>query len=363
VLRNLIERALVTIPREQREAIYERWINLELEQPLLGRRLLIPALIVLGALLASWIGIVAWNRLLRRQVALRTAELQRHRDHLEEIVAERTAQLTEANQQFSRQIDLAHGVLRRFLPTDLPQNERFAFGTLYLACEAVGGDMYDIFEIDEEHIGLFIADVSGHGISAALLGATLKMSVEAMKHSPGISHGGGAAVLRRPRDMLLRLNGILCENLAPNEFITVVCAIISGKTGEVRLCNAGHNPPVQWRAAVGRAEMVRVDSGLPLGPCREEDLIEQRIKLQPGDRLVFYTDGLTESHAGNPEHLFGEERLIRAVTAHAGEEVQQMIHRIKEEIDEFAKGHPSADDVAIIAVEMASPAGAPPQPS
>jgi len=100
---------------------------------------------------------------------------------------------------------------------------------------------------------------------------------------------------------------------------------------------------------------VRVDTGLPLGPCREEDLVEQRIRLQPGDRLVFYTDGLTESHAGDPELLFGEERLMEAVTTHAGEEVQAMIHGIKEEIDEFAKGHPSADGVAIIAVEMGAP--------
>jgi sigma-B regulation protein RsbU (phosphoserine phosphatase) len=262
--------------------------------------------------------------------------------------------LADANHQFAKQLELAQRVQRRFLPAEFPRADRVAFGSIYIACEAVGGDLYDVFPIDDSHIGLYIADVSGHGISAALIGATLKMSVEAMKtRHADLAPVGGAngSPLLRPSELVMTLNGIISENLDRDQFITMQYAVISIRSGAMTLCNAGHTWPVLWRAADGRAELIETSSGLPIGFVVESVLSEQRIELAPGDKIVLYTDGLTETESPTGE-MFGDERLAAAVASHGREGAQGLVAKIKETADAFAQGHPSADDVALVVAEI-----------
>lgn len=260
--------------------------------------------------------------------------------------------LAAANRQFADQLSLAKSVQQRFLPAEFPRYENMTFGSVYLACEAVGGDIYDVFPIDEKRVGMYIADVSGHGISAALISSTLKMSVEAMKTAVSLSTGKrGGSILQRPRDLILRLHDILKENLSREHFITIQVVVIHTDTGEITLCNAGHTWPVLYRADLGRAELFETNAGLPIGYVMEEVLVEQRITLGPGDKVLFYTDGLTETHGEDPDKLFGEERLTDAVTRHGAESAEELVHSLKDAADRFAQGQPSADDVALIVVE------------
>lgn len=259
--------------------------------------------------------------------------------------------LESANRQFARQLELARRVQQRFLPSHFPRSDQVAFGSIYLACEAVGGDIYDVFPIDAEHIGLYIADVSGHGISAALIGATLKMSVEAMKATR--PNGGGQAppLLLQPREVVAKLHEILSENLERDHFITMQYAVIATQRHSVTLCNAGHTRPVWWRAAERRAEIVETDSGLPIGYLEKARLAEQTIALQPGDKMVLYTDGLTETSSPLGE-MFGEERLAAAVERHGEEGAQPLVESLKREADTFAGGAACPDDVALVVVEI-----------
>ncbi len=260
--------------------------------------------------------------------------------------------LAAANKQFAEQLALAQRVQQRFLPSEFPRTDHIAFGSIYVACEAVGGDIYDVFPIDEDWIGLYIADVSGHGISAALIGATLKMSVEAMKTAVSLSGKRRASILYRPKDVITRLHRILSEHLTREHFITMQYAMISTRGHTMRFCNAGHTWPIRWCAAEQRAEVVETNSGLPIGYLEEDVLIEQEIALAPGDKIVLYTDGLTETHGDDPDEMFGEERLAAAISRSGGQGALDLVARIKSETESFAEGRPSADDVALIVAEI-----------
>ncbi len=285
----------------------------------------------------------AYQKLERRdaQIAHRNEELRaiNHR-------------LAVANREFAKQLDLAQRVQQGFLPTQLPRTDKIAFDSIYLACEAVGGDIYDVFPIDDSTVALYIADVSGHGISAALIGATLKMSVEAMKTAVSLSGHAHASILSHPRDVIIRLHNILKENLSREHFITMQYATISTKTNTMTLCNAGHTWPVCWRTADHRAEMIETNSGLPIGYVMEEVLVEQEIPLDPGDKVILYTDGLTECHGTDPDEMFGEERLATAIAACGDAPAQEVVSTIKRAVDDFSQGVPSPDDVALIVAEI-----------
>jgi serine phosphatase RsbU (regulator of sigma subunit)/CHASE1-domain containing sensor protein len=297
-----------------------------------------------------------------------------HTARVEGLVRERTAELRLANQEltatnrslelanrrFAQELELAQRVQRRLLPSHFPRSDRIAFGSIYLACEAVGGDIYDVFPIDDSRIGLYIADVSGHGLSAALIGATLKMSVDAMKPR---AHGDGGAgphesILTRPRDLVLALNEILSEYLERDKFITLLYAVISLPDKTVTLCNAAHTWPIWWHAAERRAELIETNSGLPINYVTESVLREQRLHLAPGDKFVLYTDGLIDRLSPGGES-YGDEHLTRAVAAHGDQGAQDLVSTIKREIDEFAEGAPNVDDVALVVAEFLRPEALP----
>jgi sigma-B regulation protein RsbU (phosphoserine phosphatase) len=322
----------------------------ELSETLLQVRLVSAgAWLVLACLIT-----VAFHAHRSRHRAFESMErLDRQLVHQNEELVDKNQRLEEANDEFAKQLTLAQRVQQNFLATEYPRSDKMAFGTVYLACEAVGGDIYDVFLIDNDHMGFYIADVSGHGISAALIGATLKMSVEAMKTAVG-SQGPyrRASILYRPRDMVIRLHKILRENLPREQFITMQYGIISTATGSVRLCNAGHTWPVKWNAATGLAEMVPIASGLPIGFVIEEMLREEEIPMAPGDKVIFYTDGLIESHPGNPDVMYGEHRLVEGINLHGAEGAESLVTAIQRDVSAFVGAHPSPDDVAIIVAEM-----------
>lgn len=318
-------------------------------------RTLLKIRLVSGAAWLTFVGLVtlAFHFLSGRLRAFEELKrLDEQLEHQNRTLHDKNEDLAAANREFARQLELAKRVQQRFLPVHLPQGDSIRFGSIYLACEAVGGDIYDVFPIDEAHVGLYIADVSGHGISAALIGATLKMSVEAMKTAVGSSGSGRASILYRPRDMVVRLHDILCENLAQEHFITMQYAVLDTRQRRVTLCNAGHTWPVWWHAGTGRAELVETHSGLPIGYLDPSVLVEQTLDLAQGDKIILYTDGLTETHSADPDDLFGEERLAAIVTRHGRESADDLVSSIKREADDFAAGTPMPDDVALIVAEM-----------
>ncbi|CAN5884678.1 hypothetical protein BH18ACI5_BH18ACI5_18580 [soil metagenome] len=232
-------------------------------------------------------------------------------------------------------------------PVDVPGLEITA---LCVPAREVGGDYYDFFHLQDDRLGLLIADVAGKGTSAALYMAELKGLVLALSQS----HSS-------PRSLLLEVNRIISENLDSRSFITMTYAVIDMRAATMTYCRAGHTPLVYMggpRSTGIPGAQVLTPSGMVVGlrfpgaaEKFEELLEEHRIDLSVGDVIVLYTDGITE--AMNPsEDLFGETRLSAIVEEHGHLESGELRERILREIESFVAGADQHDDMTMILVKV-----------
>jgi len=202
--------------------------------------------------------------------------------------------ILEQNRKLQDDLNIAKKLQCSLLPKELPE-DKINFAFIYKPCEALGGDFLDIFKIDDDHLGLYIADVSGHGVSASMLTVFLRTSLSKDILSP-------AQALKK---LYEEFN---TYNFSQDLYITVFYAIINLKERRITYSNAGLNvPPVIFGR--DRFELLRVP-GIPISNWLDNPVyIEKSMELKPGERLFFYTDGITELKNSSGEQ-FGEERLL-----------------------------------------------------
>jgi sigma-B regulation protein RsbU (phosphoserine phosphatase) len=200
---------------------------------------------------------------------------------------------------------------------------------------AVGGDYYDVLDLGGGHLALVIADVAGKGLPAALLMSNLQAAVKAF-----------AGDVRSPAELTSRLNRMLCGNLAPGKFITFFYGILDTGTRTLLYTNAGHTPPILSRS---RGGVMRLESGgMVLGFSSAAAYDQEQVVLDTGDRLLLYTDGLSEAFGANDEE-FGDERLeaiVRGSDVLGAEDLQR---RVLGAVATFCH-HDFHDDATLIAV-------------
>jgi len=202
----------------------------------------------------------------------------------------------------------------------------------------VGGDFYDLFRIDDDRIGFVIADVSGKGIPAAIFMAVSRTLVRAT----GIRGGS-------PADCITYSNKLLATESVDCMFVTVFYGILDVTTGEITYCNAGHNPPYVVKRS-GEVTALPMSSDPMAGAIDGIDYHECHLKLEKGDALVMFTDGVTEAMNVQNEE-FGEERLedtLAEVTLH---NCQQMVEAIKADVAAFAGDAEQSDDITVLALK------------
>ncbi len=212
---------------------------------------------------------------------------------------------------------------------------------------AVGGDFYDCFVREDGKLCLLLGDVSGKGISAALFMAIARTVLHDL-----LKMGLG------PAEALNRANGEMCESNPEGLFATVFAAVLDPVSRELRYANAGHNYPV---LAGTEAAFFQPDPGVALGLFEDAGILEERRTLEPGQRLLLYTDGVTEAVDGSKE-FFGEERLLRVVgeTPEDSEDpAGQTVDRVLAAVEEFTTGCEQFDDICMVALAMS---GAPEEP-
>ncbi len=195
------------------------------------------------------------------------------------------------NQQFvevDQELRLASRLQRDFLPKSFPQLGDIRFGAIYRPAAWVSGDMYDVFRIDEHHVGCYLADAVGHGIAAGLLTMFIKQAVIGKR-----IHEGGYTIVP-PAEVLSNLNTELTRQELPNcQFVTACYALVDTRSGEITLSRAGHPHPVHVSAG-GECTEVRTLGGL-LGVFPEETFVSGRLQLLPGEKLLLYSDGMEDT--------------------------------------------------------------------
>jgi sigma-B regulation protein RsbU (phosphoserine phosphatase) len=204
-------------------------------------------------------------------------------------------------QRLEQDLKLAREIQESFLPRALPATPRVDLAAEYRPVYSIGGDVYDALWLDERRLGLFIGDVAGKGIAAALQMARVTSDLRvAVRAEP------------TPSRVLARVNAALLDREQPEGFVTGVFLSLEVETGKVVLASAGHCPPVVRRAS-GRLE--RIDgAAAALGFFRDTTYVETELVLAPGDALVLYTDGVVEARDRRGV-AYGEERLAEAITA------------------------------------------------
>jgi sigma-B regulation protein RsbU (phosphoserine phosphatase) len=237
----------------------------------------------------------------------------------------------------SRERERAQLIQRALLPSPLPEIEGCEMAAMWRPASAFGGDCYDMLRFSDTRMGLSIADVAGKGLPAALLMANLQASVRAF-----------ATEDARPDTVTAHVNRALCRHTPVDRFVTFFYAMIDTSSRTLACSNAGHNPPILVRAdgSVSRP----TDGGMVLGVFEDTSYMQAEIALRPGDRLVLFTDGITEagSHEG---HEFGDERLVETVVARRHDTAPALLDAIFREVTSFTGGVFS-DDATLISVAI-----------
>jgi len=237
----------------------------------------------------------------------------------------------------AREHDEARLIQSALLPSAMPAISGADVAARWTPASGIGGDCYDLLRFSETRLALSIADVVGKGLPAALLMSNLQASVRAF-----------AAEAAAPHDVTMRVNRLLCRNIAAGKFATFCYAVVDTAERTVAFANAGHNPPILMRQS-GDVERLE-PTGLVLGIAPDWAYESRRHALEPGDRLVCFTDGITEANSPAGEE-FGERRLLDIVTAHRHESAATLTRVVAEAAASWAGGA-TQDDATLIVLAL-----------
>jgi serine phosphatase RsbU (regulator of sigma subunit) len=261
-------------------------------------------------------------------------------------LAEKTAEvhrinkrLQQAYQQIDQELELAQRIQASFLPQTLPQVPRVRFAAHYVLCGRVGGDFYDVFRLDERHVGLYVADAMGHGVPASLLTIFVKKGVRA-KEVTGQSYR-----LLPPDEVLFRLNrDLIDQQLSEHPFITMVYALFNHQDGTLQFARAGHPYPLLVPRR-GPLQLWRQE-GMLLGVL-DARFPAQAHHLSPGDKVLIYSDGVDA--ATFEGHAEGADSLLACAERHRDLPVQDFVARLARDL--FGAG-PQQDDLTLLGLEL-----------
>jgi len=262
-------------------------------------------------------------------VGLMTYMYEQMKLQVEHAVAERS--------KLEYEMNIARRIQTELLPTQFPKPPGWDIFGFSVPAKQVGGDCYDVIELDGGKLAITIGDVSGKGAPAAILMANVQAAVRALAES-GV-----------PASQLVgRVNTLVHGYTADSVFVTFFYAVLDTRTQQITYVNAGHNPPCVLRAGGTREYLDK--GGLVIGVMPGITYEEGTVSLGIGDDLVLYTDGVTEAMNGS-EEMFGEERLEDLLVAHRHRSARDIEEHVYTEIRDFAAGAPQADDLTMVVVK------------
>lgn len=262
-----------------------------------------------------------------------------------EVYIENLTAMTADKERIGAELSIATHIQSSMLPCIFPafpdRKEFDVYATMNPAKE-VGGDFYDFFMVDERHVAVVMADVSGKGVPAALFMVIGKTLIK--DHTqPGISLGS----------VFSDVNNLLCDSNSEGMFITAFEGVLDLATGEFTYVNAGHETPYICRKGEG-FEAYKVPSGFVLAGMEDMRYKEGRMQLAVGDRIFLYTDGVPEATNADNE-MYGSGRLHNALNEHKDKALEELLTKIKADVDSFVKEAPQFDDITMLCLEYKEP--------
>jgi len=253
--------------------------------------------------------------------------------------------VTAEKERIGAELSLATQIQGAMLPHIVPafpdRKDFDVIGSMDPAKE-VGGDFYDYFLIDDDHLGLVIADVSGKGVPAALFMMASKIILQS------VAMLGGS-----PGEILTKTNEAICSNNEAQMFVTVWVGILELSTGKLTCSNAGHEYPV-FKQPGGKFELFKDRHGFVIGGMEGMRYKEYEVQLKPGAKLFVYTDGVPEATDG-AEELFGTDRLIEALNRHPDASPMDLLKNVRAAVDDFVLDAEQFDDLTMLCLEYKGP--------
>ena len=241
-------------------------------------------------------------------------------------------------ERISQELEVASRIQKTILPKNITNIYGLQIANYFEPAKEVGGDYYDYTVKDDENVSITIADVSGKGVPAAFLMALGRSILKTLERQG-----------QSPADNLRNLNQIIYPDITEDMFITMLHSNFNNKTKILTYSNAGHNPLIVYRAKEDKVELHSV-KGVAIGFMQGYNYKQGELKLEKGDIVLYYTDGITEAENPNKE-LFGFERLEKVIYDNRYNDVDTIKENILNEINIFRRDYPQVDDLTFVVIK------------
>jgi sigma-B regulation protein RsbU (phosphoserine phosphatase) len=255
----------------------------------------------------------------------------------------RLAEIEQSEKLHARELEQAALIQRSMLPGDSPpfsHRKDFELHAAMVPAREIGGDLFDYFLLDQDHLAFAVGDVSGKGAPAALFMAVTRTLLRATAQNQ-----------KGPAECFNYMNRALCEGNASGMFVTLFYGVLNTRTGELLFANGGHSFPYVFSSG-GSVRKLSEKGGPMLGVSEEMEYETHVEHIGPGEGILLYTDGITEA-IDDQNEFFGEQRLESFLAAHASNSAQSLVMDLHEAVKAFATGKPQADDITVLALKYA----------
>jgi sigma-B regulation protein RsbU (phosphoserine phosphatase) len=261
--------------------------------------------------------------------------------------------ITKANQRIHADLEAAVKIQQSFLPAPSGEFPGLAYSSFYIPCEEIGGDLFNLVPLDDTYVGVYIFDVSGHGVPAALQSVAMGRLLSNFDPSAGLllnsGQNGQPATVVQPREVTDQLNAYFQSSSSKGDFITFMYGIINMETGRFTYTRAGHPAPIV--ISQNRVVHLKDKGDIPIGIIPQYGYIDNKLDLKSGDRIFLYTDGVPE--AGNRDGVrFGEVAMSNFLAETSGKPIEESVAGLLKILMKWQGESQQADDMSILGIEV-----------
>ena len=258
-----------------------------------------------------------------------------------------------SNARMRKELEQAAKVQKALLPKALPKVEGGSFAWSVVPMEELAGDTLNVVRLDEDHVALYVLDVSGHGVSSALLSVTLNHWLSPERDQSGLFTKGSGDTYRivSPVEVAEQLNGQFPMDADTGQYFTMIYGILDTRTFEFRYVTAGHPAPV--RLPAGRDPEQLPGTGLPIGLIPGAEYQEHYVRLRPNDRLYLFSDGVFEASDQSGDE-FGIDAMMSELSALRNHDLDESVDGLLYRVKQWREGAPYSDDLSVLSFQVAS---------